>query len=250
MSLSRIFDISRRSLATYQKALDSTAHNVSNASNPDFSRRRVVLTADVPEMNAGLVFGTGVRLVDIQRLRDTFADNQIRSNNQKNSDSSRQSALLSQVEQIFNEPTEQGLGGYISSFFNSWSQLAVNPSSVPLRSNLINSANLMSSKIKSIHDDLDQIRETTVNDFSTLTSTLNTNLKDIELLNKQIYESKVMGSSSADLEDKRDTLIDEISKIVNTTVTYDEGGSAIISVGGILAADRFYHTQFSASWDD
>lgn len=250
MSLSRIFDISRRSLATYQKALDTTAHNVANASNADFSRRRVVLAADTPEMNAGLVFGTGVRFVDIQRLRDTFADNQIRSNNQKNSDSEKQAVLLDQVEQIFSEPTEQGLAGYISSFFNSWNELGVNPSSIPLRNNLINSANIMSSKIKSIHDDLAQVRETTVTDFAALTSSLNTNLKEIESLNKQIYETKMMGSSSADLEDKRDKCIDEISKIVNITTSYDDGGSVIVSVGGILAADRFYHTTFSASWDE
>ncbi len=250
MSLSRIFDISRRSLATYQKALDSTAHNVANAANTDFSRRRVVLSADTPEMNAGLVFGTGVRLVDIQRLRDTFADNQIRANNQKNSDSDRQAVLLGQVEQVFNEPTDQGLASYISGFFNSWSQLAVNPASVPLRNNLLNSANLMSAKIYNLHSDLEQVRETAVKDFSSLTSTLNTNLKDIELLNRQIYESKVMGSSSADLEDKRDVLINEISKIVNINLTYDPGGSAVISVGGILAVDRFYHTEFTSTMDD
>lgn len=201
-------------------------------------------------MNAGLVFGTGVRFVDIQRLRDTFADNQLRSNNQKNFDSSKQAVLLDQVEQAFNEPSDQGLASYISSFFNSWSELAVNPSSVPLRNNLINSANLMASRIQNLHDDLAQIRESTVTDFTSLTSTLNTNLKDIEVLNKQIYESKVMGSSSADLEDKRDKLIDEISKIVNINLTYDPGGSAVISVGGILAVDRFYHTQFTTKVDD
>lgn len=245
MSLSRIFDISRRSLATYQKALDATAHNVANASNAGFTRRRVVLSADTPEYNSGIVWGTGVKFVDVQRLRDSFADSQIRANSQKNSDSERQAQLLGQVEKAFNEPTDQGLSTSISEFLNSWGTLAVNPSSIPLRNNLLNSAGLMSAKIKNIHDDLVQIQETAVKDFSSLASTLNTDLKNIQELNKQIYESSVMGSSSADLEDKRDTLIDDISKIVNITITYDSGGSANISVGGILAADRFNYNEFT-----
>lgn len=245
MSLSRIFDISRRSLATYQRALDSTAHNVANSANADFSRRRVVLTPDTPEVNAGIVWGTGVKLVDIQRLRDTFADNQIRANNQKNSDSEKQTQLLGQIERSFNEPTDQGLANSITGFFNSWSALAVNPSSIPLRNNLLNSANLMTTKIKNIHDNLASLQETIQKDFSSITSTMNTALKNIQELNRQIYESKVMGSSSADLEDQRDLLIDDLSKMANITVTYDSGGSANISVGGILAADRFNSTEFS-----
>ena len=245
MSLSRIFDISRRSLATYQRALDSTAHNVANSANADFSRRRVVLTPELPEVNAGIVWGTGVKLVDIQRLRDTFADSQIRSNNQKNSDADKQTQLLGQIERAFNEPTDQGLANSIAGFFNSWSSLAVNPSSIPLRNNLLNSASLMSAKIKDIHDNLVALQGTIQKDFSAITSTVNTSLKNIQELNRQIYESKVMGSSSADLEDQRDLLIDDLSKMVNITVSYDSGGSANISVGGILAADRFNYTEFT-----
>ena len=250
MSLSRIFDISRRSLATYQKALDVTAHNVANSSNSNFSKTRINLSADTPEINAGFVWGTGVKIDDIQRMRDTFADNQIRANYQKNSDSNRQAQLLGQVEKSFNEPTDQGLASSIAGFFDSWTQLAVNPSSIPLRNNLLNSADLMTSKLRNIHDDFEQIKETTVKDFSTITATLNSDLKDIQVLNQKIYESKVMGSSSSDLEDKRDVLIDDISKIANISVTYDSGGSATISVGGILAVDRSTATQFKAKVDD
>jgi len=247
MSLSRIFDISRRSLATYQKALDATAHNVANSANTDFTRRRVVLTADTPEYTAGIVWGTGVKMTDIQRLRDSFADNQIRSNTQKSSDSDRQSQMLGQIEKAFSEPTDQGLASAISVFFNSWSALGVNPGSVPLRNNLLNSASLMSNKVKTIHDDLKQLQDTAVKDFDSNVGELNTALGNIQNLNRQIYESKVMGSSSADLEDKRDSLIDQINKIANITVTYDEGGSANVSVGGVLAADRFNSTTFVSS---
>ena len=61
MSLSRIFDISRRSMATYQKAMDITSHNVANASNESYTRQRVSFVAEDPEINANFIWGTGVK---------------------------------------------------------------------------------------------------------------------------------------------------------------------------------------------
>ncbi len=247
MGLSRIFDISSRSLQAYQQALDVTAHNVANSSNPDFSRRRVVLTPNTPQFTAGLVWGTGVQLTDIQRLRDTFADNQIRSNNQKNADADKQAQLLGQIEQTFSEPSDLGLSNYITNFFNSWGQAATNPTSIPLRNNLLNSASQLSSKIKNIHDDLVSIQASSAKDFTAITSTLNTDLQNIQGLNQQIYEAKMMGSSSADLEDQRDKLLDDVSKMANVTITYDDGGSALVSVGGVLGADRNTSAEFTST---
>ena len=74
MGVSKLFDISRRSLLTYQAALNATSNNISNASNPDYSRQRVILSAERPEYLANLSFGSGVKLDDIQRVRDTLID--------------------------------------------------------------------------------------------------------------------------------------------------------------------------------
>jgi flagellar hook-associated protein 1 FlgK len=250
MALSRIFDIGARSLAAYQKALDVTSNNVANASNKDYSRRRVVLTNETPQVTAGMVWGTGVKIAEVQRMRNTFADNHIRSNNQQYYDTNKQSEILDQVQSVLNEPSDNGISSCITNFFNSWSNLAVNPSSIALRNSVISSASQLSTQVKSVYDNLNEIKETNIKDFTSLTSTLNKDLASIQDLNKQIFEASTVGNSAADLEDQRDKLIDEVSTIANVSISYDSGGSVAISVGGILAVDRFYHAEFSANSSD
>jgi flagellar hook-associated protein 1 FlgK len=94
MSISRVYDIARRSLAVYQKNLDVTSHNIANAGNTDYSRQRTVLTSDIPEFVNGFIFGSGVKIQDVQRARDTLLDKQIINYNQKYSSDEKQSSIL------------------------------------------------------------------------------------------------------------------------------------------------------------
>jgi len=247
MGISRVFDIARRSLSVYQKALDVTANNVANSSNTSYSRQEAVLQASTPQTFGGFVWGTGVTISEIVRARDTYVDTQVRTNYQKQGDSNLQSDILSQIEELLTEPSEDGLGNYITEFLDSWSELGVNPSSTTLRNNVLDTANQLSTKIQTLYDSLSEIKASTVSDFNNSIVTLNDDLEQIQVLNQQIYTASVSGASANDLMDQRDELLDEISSIANVTISYDDGGSALVSIGGILAADRTSSTEFTSS---
>lgn len=244
MAISRIFDISRRTLATYQRALDITAHNIANSSNPYYSRQTSLLTTENPEQRGGFIWGTGVRLDAVLRVRDDLTDAQLRVNYHKSSDSNKRSVLLGQIETLFSEPSELGLSNLINTFFNSFNELAVNPSSTSLRQNVIQAAEKMSSKVKSIYDGLDIIKSDVFNDALSKVEELNYNLEQIQRLNKQIYEASTVKQEANDLMDQRDRLIDEVSKTVNLTITKDDSGSVTLSIGGVTAVDLSSSTKF------
>ncbi len=244
MSISRIFDISRRSLAVYQRALDVTAHNISNASNPNYSRQRVLITNEIPEKTAGFIWGTGAKLENILRARNQMNDSQIRTNNYKFASSNKQSLLLSQVEEAFSEPSELGLSNLMNEFFSSWTELSVSPNSTPLRSNVVHAAQKLSSKVKSIHDNLEVIKNDTLSEYKEGVNTLNRLLSDIKALNQQIYETSVAGYSPNDLLDQRDAAIDELSSLTNITVSTDSDNMVSISIGGVFAVNRNHSSEF------
>src|SRR3989304_2609225 len=104
MSVSRIFDIARRSLGVYQNAIYVTSHNISNSSNPNYSRQRVILGTEYAEMNGGFIWGSGVKIDEVNRVRDRLNDSQIRLNNQKLYYNQNRSVLLGQLESVFTEP--------------------------------------------------------------------------------------------------------------------------------------------------
>ena len=247
MAISRIFDISRRSLATYQRSLDVTAHNISNATNPDYSRQQTIVTTENTETNGGFVWGAGIKIVDIERVRDTLLDRQINTYNQRYSDSNKQSQILGQIEQLFGEPGDQGISNAISDFFNSWQELSVTPNSLPLRNKVLSTAQTLSTRVESINNDLDVVKGDMLADLKTKVDKINGLLSDIQMYNARIYESKSVGQSPNDLMDQRDKAISDLSNLVNITVSNASGGTSIVSIGGVFAADGA--TAPSLLWD-
>ncbi len=247
MSISRTFDIAQSGLNVYQSALDVTAHNIANSSNPDYSRQRADLSTAVPTQDGIFTWGNGVKLEDIQRIRDSLTDEQIRSNNSKYSDSNQQNILLGNVQNLFSEPSDQGLSNLTTAFFNSWQQLSVTPNSVSLRNNVIQAAQSLSNKIQNINDGIDQVKTNIVGQVQDKVNTLNSDIKQIQTLNQQIFSAQVSGQQPNDLMDTRDKLIDEVSNLANVNVNYDSSGSAVLSVGGVFVADRVSFVQFTVS---
>lgn len=247
MSISRVFDISRRSLAIYQRALDLTSHNISNASNPDYSRQRVELVNETPEKVNGFMWGTGVKIAQITRARDTLLDRQIINYNQKFTNQEKQSAILSQVEQVFAEPGDLGLSGVLDGFFNAWHELSATPNSIPLRNSVINAAQKISTKVEGLNKDLDIVRSDMVNDFREQVSDINELLKNIQSFNARIFEATSIGDDPNDLLDQRDKAIDDLSKIVNISVALDTNNIANVSIGGVFAVDASYAVEFGYS---
>ena len=244
MALTKIFDISARSLAVYRRALEVTSHNIANASNPNFSRQRILFETETSDLSAGMVWGNGVKIADVLRVRDQLVDAHIIGTYPKYSDSNRQSQLISDIEQVFSEPSDLGVSNLLTQFFNSFDELAVTPNSSPLRVNVINAANNLSAKVSSINQSLISLKTDIRNEFSQKVTQVNTLLKQIHQINFEQFSNSYSGVSTNDLYDKRDALINQLSQLVNINVTYDETNSAVISIGGALAADRMHAAEF------
>ncbi len=247
MGISRVFDLSRRSLATYQRALDVTSHNIANAANPNYTRQRVNFVSEQPELQTGFVWGTGVKIDQLQRVRNTLADSQLRSARPSYYENQSKSAMLGQIESIFNEPSDAGVSNLMNSFFNSWSQLAVSPNSASLRTDVIQTGQRLATKVGNIHSELDQMRSDILTEYKTKVSQLNNNLKNLQSLNSQIVEFKAVGNSASDLEDQRDAIIDNITQLANINIQIDTKGSINLSIGGVYAADSSNYVEFQVA---
>lgn len=250
MGVNKLFDISRSSLAAYQKALAVTSNNIANANNPNYARQRVVLSTEIPDVRTRVAFGSGVKLEDIVRVKSNITETQIRTYNQSYSFANKQSSILGQVESLLSEPSELGLSNLMSNFFNSWDELSVNPTSVPLRNNVVQTAQQMSTKLENLYSGMNRIKSDLKGESKDLVQKLNGLTEQIRVLNRQVYEGNATGGSSVnDLLDKRDQLVNELSQIANINVSYDEYNVANISIGGVFAVDRIQSTQFTLTED-
>lgn len=246
MALTKIFDISSRSLSVYRRALEVTSHNIVNSANPNYSRQRIMFSTETSNLTAGLVWGNGVKIADVSRMRDRLVDAHMIGTNQKFSDSNRQSQLVSDVEKIFSEPSDLGISNLMTTFFSSFNELAVTPNSSPLRTNVLNAANNLSAKVTSINQSLKTLKSDIKQEFQQKVSSVNSILDQIHQINYEQFSNTYNGVPVNDLLDKRDALVDELSNLVNINVVYDNTNSAVISIGGALAVDRMHSTEFVA----
>jgi flagellar hook-associated protein 1 FlgK len=246
MSLSRIFGISTSALSAYQEAMNISADNISNAGNTSYTRQ----TATFSTRTTVDGMGAGVDVSDVVRVRNSMLDAQIRKYQSSYSESSKRSSYLSQIESLVSEPSDTGLATYFTSFFNSWNELTTTPNSTIQRANVINAAQELSDRFNGVMDGLTDVQTTLQGDATTTIKQINSYVKQIKDYNFEIYAASASNISANDLKDKRDAAIDSLSQLVNTTVMYNDNGTAIVSVGGIQCADQSNYTEFDLKMID
>lgn len=233
-------ETAKRSLFTQTAALNTTGHNIANANTEGYSRQVVKMTASTPidayaflRSTAPGQLGTGVEFNAIERVRESFLDNQYRSENTAMGSWNIQSDTLSKLEAIVNEPTDTGLRTVMDNFYKSLSDLSKSPEDVSARKivkettiALTDALNQMSRQLSNLSDDLGT-------NVAVKGSEIQNYLTTIVDLNNSITRIEGLGDKANDLRDQRDLLTDKLSKIINITVTDSDQGYNI-SMGGQL----------------
>lgn len=205
--------ISKRGINVNQAGLNTTSHNISNASRSDYTRQRIRVEASKPLTVAGGVgqLGTGAQVAMVERVRDTFLDYQIRNENSALADANVRQNVLSEIESIVNESGDKGLSKMFDKFFDSWQELSKNPSDLNARTVVLQEASSMAKEINRIYDKL-QTSKGDIND-TIKNSVVETNsiLNEIDALNQKIQEVSLTGNQPNDLLDRRDALLDQLS---------------------------------------
>lgn len=214
--------IASKALATQQAALDITGHNIANANNKGYTRQLANIQSAVPlTFNAAgkpLTLGSGSTLDSVQRARDYYVDRQFRWETSKYEYWAGKEEALNLVEGLLNEPSDYSLSTDLNKFWNSWSELAKNPENVGARAvvreramTLIDTLNHIDNQVTDMRNDLDANVRVVVNQINNIAG-------QIQELNTQIKRAETAMDSPNDLKDKRDALVDELSKLVPVRV--------------------------------
>ncbi|NLE00364.1 MAG: flagellar hook-associated protein FlgK, partial [Fibrobacter sp.] len=127
MGLFSVLNVATRGLSASQLAMDVAGQNISNADVKGYSRKRLNLNADYRYDSSFGQMGMGVEVLNIERMRNTFIDEQIRRQNQEIGTYDEINYTLESIENIFTEPNDTGILHFIDQFFDSWQNLANNP---------------------------------------------------------------------------------------------------------------------------
>lgn len=231
-SLTSVLDIAKTALLTSQKAINVTSHNISNANTPGYTRQTAVLEAMDPVNSGGLFYGTGVNVSSIERVYDNFQTVQLRGADSNLSRFESNGTVLKTLETAFNDFNGSGLSSSIDAFFNSFQDVANSPSTTAERSALLSNASILSDRFNAIDSTIRTNLTNFNSEIESQVKQINSVASQVAELNRQISTVEIAGVSANDLRDKRDTLLDSLSKMVDITTRENKTGEVDVYIGG------------------
>jgi flagellar hook-associated protein 1 FlgK len=236
MSLNSVLEIGKSSLNIYQTATEVTSQNIANVNTPGYSRQQVVLETAPPVPSYGFSLGTGVRIASVDRFYDGLLQQQLVTAQSTQGNDTTKSNVLQQIEPVFNEVANDGLGAAISNFFGSWQDLTLNPAGSTERQTVLSRAQILVDNFHSVSASLTSTRATQDSSLVPLTADISEKLKNIAQLNGQIKTTQMVSGNANELKDQRDQLLRDLSTKVGISYKEQSDGTVDITLADGVTA--------------
>ena len=233
------FNTAVQGLLASQKSLYVTSHNISNTNTKGYSRQEALQRATIPHLLPNIGFlGTGTEIYDIVRIRDSYVDFKYWNENAPLGEWAVKRDTLTEIEKLFGEPSNSSFRQYLDDFYKSLESLSTNPSDLSYREPVVETALALTKHINETAARLLELKEDTKFAIEAREKNINSIANQIASLNRQIYSMELDGRKANDLRDKRDLLVDELSKIVNVRVHESADGKYTVSISGVTIVDH------------
>jgi len=230
-------ELLRRALASHQRSMDVVGHNIANVNTPGYTRQEAVLSSLPPpgslsRFGAPLLVGGGVRVASLRQARDEFLDRQLRQARQSSAEWRARADFWSQVEAVFPEPSDVGLGELLARFWNAWQEVSLNPESLAARASLVQQAQVLTDALRQAAGRLDQVRQHLDAVATGHVHRVNQIAHELANVNTQIARLEVSGQRALDLRDHREQLLAELEELADVTYTQTDSGELLVYLQG------------------
>jgi flagellar hook-associated protein 1 len=241
-TISTAFDIATGALDADQSALDIVANNTANSNTPGYTLEMPNWEqSDSVSLN-GVDFGMGVTLTGAESQRSLVLDQAMQQQTQAESASSARLTALNQMQALFSGATSagtdssasSGIGSDLTNLFDSLSSLESSPADDALREQVLSAAGTLASDFNGAASQLQSQRTSLDEQGASVVSQANTLLKGIAQLNLQI-ETTSPNADAGTLEDQRQQDLTDLSQLIGIrTVTTENNGLTVTTIGGAL----------------
>lgn len=235
-------------LQSSQYALNTTAHNITNAGTEGYSRQQVLLT-DVAYTNLGNTAigknqsGLGTRISDVRLVRDRFMDKLYRKELGREQYYQTKYDVVAEVQNYFGELESSTFRKTMVNMWEAAQELQKESNSIVTRSSYIASAVTFVQQANRIYNQLTTYQKNLDDEITDQVDRINELADIIYELNNQIVmveAAKVEGAN--DYRDQRDAALDELSGLIS--ISYKENDSGQVDVYAeqrtLVSMDRVY----------
>ncbi len=209
--------IASSGLRAANAALNTTGNNISNVNTAGYSRQQVNTEA----ANALRVFatygcaGAGVETLSIERVRDLFYDNKYWANETKLGEYDAKLYYCNMIQEYLKDDNKTGFKTLFDQIGVTLQEITKNASSTDTKAQFLGAAKALTDYFNNLYGDLQDLQADVNDEIKIRADQINSIAQDLATVNKQINTIELTGKRANELRDKRDSLIDELSAIVD-----------------------------------
>ena len=231
--MSDLLSIGASGVRAYQTALNTVGENIANTGVAGYTRRTTGLTeitSTSSSINARYVTsGNGVAITGINRAADMFKSTAVR---QSSSDLGRTETAATWLDRIEGSLTDNNLSDKLNGFFTAARTLAADPTSIPSRAVLIESATSAALAFRQTGVSLDRAMAEVDATGKQAVDNLNALGTQLAKINDGLGRTSPNTATAAQLMDQRDQVLEQMSALADIDVQSDELGRSTVKLAG------------------
>jgi flagellar hook-associated protein 1 FlgK len=242
VSLDVALRIATSSLMTTQVQISVASANISNADTKGYT----VKTANqVANVSAGV--GTGTMITSITSSVDKLLLKSLMQATSALGSADTSNSYLNELQALYGttsgtDSTGTSLANTIASLETAISSLSGTPSSAALQANVVSALDDVAAQLRDTSSGIQQLRGDTDNQIASSISDVNGQLKTIASLNTQIKQTAALGQPTGDLEDQRNTALQDVaSKMDVSYFISSTGDMQVYTTSGQTLVDSSAH---------
>ena len=224
MSLTLALNSAISGLSTAQAGLDVISNNIANVNTEGYTRKIFVPQSVVlAGQGAGVQIGDITNNVDQNLLRDTrTAASQVGL-------LGTTSTYYQRVQDTFGTTaSNSSISNQINTLQQEFGTLTTSPDSVSQQLAAVQAGQATASGLANMSSTVQTLRQNADNEIASAMNDINSYLTNISSLNDQISLGVAAGRSTKDLEDKRDTALNNLSNLVDIRYFKNNNGSVTV----------------------
>ncbi len=242
MSLDGAIGISTSGLRAISAQLRTVSNNVANAEVAGYTRK--VLPTRAISANG---IGIGIAVEQTMRVTDAALQRAVWAREASFAAADMRATILAPIESLHGRVEDgSSLAGLLGKLNESFISLAADPTSASLQVEVVQGAETLASRINEMAGAVTSARNRTQELLSAGIDEVNRLLGEAGVLTREIVRLKNESQGTAEIEDKRDAIIGQLSAMMDVRVVLKENGEMqVFTRGGLtvpLRADAFSTT--------
>ncbi|MBR0754764.1 flagellar hook-associated protein FlgK [Bradyrhizobium jicamae] len=243
MSLDIARLIAYSGLSATQVQISVASANISNADTKGYTEK----TANQSTSVTGGV-GTGVTVTGITSTVDKLLLKSLVSATSDLGSADTTNSYLTELQQLYGSTSSSdssgtSLANTLASLESALSSLASTPGSASLQASAVSALDDVATQLRETSASIQNLRSNADQDIASSVDDINSDLTQIAGLNAQIKQQAATGQSTADLEDQRNTALQDLASKMNVSYfTASNGDLQIYTASGQALVDSSAHT--------